>query len=189
MLLPRRARPLRPPRRLLGLLLGLLLAQAWLPSGAAAYEEQTLLGLDLSWGLAPSSASMPAHGLGLGLSLDWGLGDTLSLQGRVAYAIHPAAAPGHALGAGLELIYLLDILQVVPFFGIGLDALLSARSGEIAAAPALHLLFGLDYLLDRRWIVGLDIRPHFVPLAFADPGLDPFYLTVGLRLSRVFERF
>ena len=184
---PRRRVSRAPSWRAAAALLGALVTCS--PQGAAAYEDQTLLGLDLSYVLTTSAGPLPAHGLGLGATLGWGLDDTLTLQGRLGYALQPAATSAHLLEASVELVYMLDVLQLVPFFGLGLDAVGFVRDGEFALAPLGHLLVGLDYLIDREWVAGLDLRAHLRPHAFAEPDPGPFLLTIGLRISRVFDRF
>jgi outer membrane protein W len=46
--------------------------------------------------------------------------------------------------------------------------------------PGAELAVGGDYLLTRRWAVGLSIREHFL---FTDLGTYPSYLTVTARVE------
>ncbi len=158
-----------------------------IPSQAKAYEDQITLGLDLAYARA-FVGDLPTQGPMMGLSLGIGLGDAWTLTPRVAYAIHPDEAPLHVLVTGVELTYLFDILKVVPFVGVGLDGLTSFWQGEPGFDFAAHIVAGLDWLISRKWIAGIDIRAYVLPLALSS-GIDPVYLTAGLRISYVFERY
>ena len=46
--------------------------------------------------------------------------------------------------------------------------------------PGGEIAVGGDYLLTRRWAVGLSIREHFL---FTDLGTYPSYLTVAARVE------
>ena len=50
-------------------------------------------------------------------------------------------------------------------------------------------IVGLDYLVNRRVVVGVDVRPYILPLAFDAETLAPVYLSASVRLSIVFERY
>ena len=86
----------------------------------------------------------------------------------------------------LEALYLLDVLQVVPFLGLGAtltNAPDSAARVPLRAGP--HLVLGVDYLLSRRWIAGLDLRSALL----VEGGHLLCATDVSLRLSRMFETF
>ena len=136
---------------------------------------------------APATCCGPS----IGVSGSIGLGDTYALRAHVDAAWHPSsdAEPNLWIGfLGLEAIYLLDIVSVVPFFGIGLDAVLTG--GDIAAGLEFgaHAILGADYLLSRDLAIGIDIRPKILFLSAVEDGrLDPVYLTVALRISHRFD--
>jgi len=153
------------------------------PSLARAYEGQFGVGVDVGYGALLGGTGVPAHSVPIGLSFWWGLGDTFQLQTRLTYAPHPAAPPLHLGTASIELVYLLDVLRVVPFLGIGVDLLYLRWGPADAFEPAAHLLLGLDYLIDRRWIVGLDFRPFILPLEIPARGFAPVIVTASLRLT------
>lgn len=158
------------------------------PAEAKAYEDQVGLGLDAGYAVVLGNADLPAHGIPFGLTFWWGLGDTFQLQGRIGYAPHPDLQTLHVGVASAEILYLLDLMQVVPFAGVGADLLYLRRGSAAAFEPAFHLLVGLDYLIDRRWIAGLDIRPFVLPLEIPARGFSPVYLTASLRLTLAFDR-
>ncbi len=178
-----------------GLLAALLFGTALLgaPSPASAYEDQATLFVDLGYGAALANDALPTHGAQLGLGGSWGLNDAWTLRGRLSYAAHPADRPMHVAMAGVEVFYLLDIVQLVPFFGVGIDGLATVTdlgAGSVFDVDlALHAIVGLDYLVNRRVVVGVDVRPYILPLAFDAETLAPVYLSASVRLSIVFERY
>lgn len=145
---------LTPVLALLGLLTGLT------TTTAHAYEDQ--------WGLSVTTGyqltgSRDAHrsGATVGAIADYGLGEVWTARARADYGFAPAAqgAPNlHTGSLAAELVYVLDILTAVPYFGLGAGAILFSDQGERALRPEIHVVAGLDYLLDREWSVGLDLR-------------------------------
>ena len=60
----------------------------------------------------------------------------------------------------VEALYLLDVLKVVPFLGLG--ASLTNNPDDSAPLPVRvggHLVFGVDYLVSRSWIVVVFASP------------------------------
>lgn len=159
------------------------------PSLARAYEDQVVLTLDAGYA-ATLASDAPTHGLGFGLGVNIGLGDAWALQTRLSYAVHPGGGgPLHVGIAGVEVVYLLDILEIVPFFGLGVDGVATALDGNVRGDLGLHAVVGVDWLVTRRWLVGLEVRPYVLPLSLAETGGVPGYLTVDLRVGLVFDRF
>jgi len=160
------------------------------PAVAWAYEDQATLGVDLGWLGAPSAeAGVPRNGASLGLSGTLGLGDSWSVGARVGYALHPADPSLHSGVAGLELIYLVDVLRLVPSLGLGVDGFFSLRDGEVGADLAVHALLRLDYLFSRRLLFGADFRIYALPFALDAGGLAPLAMQAGLRVSLTFDRY
>ena len=159
------------------------------PGIARAYDEVVTLGFEVGYAAVLTDVDLPRHGPELGVVSSIGLGDMFSLRGRFAYAVHPGSEALHVGMLGVEVYYLLDIVQLVPFFGIGLDAIATLYDGTFGADPAVHAIIGLDYLLNRRVILGIDIRPYWLPLSLNDNGVDPVYLTINVRVSIRFERY
>jgi hypothetical protein len=178
-------RVLRRPSALLpGALLAALLCWAP-PSPTHAYEDQLTVGLDTGYALAMMNGA--SHGIAVGLNASVGLGDLFSLRGRVGYGHHPHGAGLHAGSAGAEVIYLLDVLEWVPYFGLGADGFVFASGGDHRFDLGLHAVVGIEWLASRDWLIGLDIRPFVLPLAFRDAPLDPVYFTTTLRFSFIFD--
>jgi hypothetical protein len=172
--------------------LGLLLAMT-LPQKARAYEDQLSLGIGAGYAYAARSDSSH-HGAYFQLEASLGLSPTWSLRGVLGYGEHPAAP---RLGQGLlgvEAVYLVDVLELVPYAGIGVDALASFRLVETTFTPGLppvdsidwllavgaHPVLGIDWLLGRAFFLGLCARPIFL-LNQLDRA--PLYLTVSLTAS------
>ena len=157
------------------------------PAGRArAYEDRASFAVELGWGVVGSSAPLPTHGFVSGIGVGFGLNDTWELRVDAAYALHPSAL--HRLRTSVEIVYLVDIIEVVPFVGLGTGAAFSFIADEppppisstLAVRPDFeaHIVTGFDVLLDRDWTVGIVVRPIF-QLTSAEN--DLFYLTVTAR--------
>lgn len=157
-------------------------------STAAAYEGRYTLGLETGYSRVLLDTDAPEHGPLVGALGSVGLSDVWTLRGRLAYAFHPGERPLQLGLAGLEAIYLFDVLELVPYFGVGIDAITTAYDGSFGADFGAHVIVGLDYFLSWTWIVGLDVRPTFLIPPIGSGWLDPVYLSINLRLSYVFDR-
>jgi hypothetical protein len=166
-----------------------LTAAASAEATALAYEGKISLDFEAGYARVLSGADLPRQGPMLGVASSIGLGDAWALRFRVSYAIHPGGDPLHVGVIGVEGIYLIDIVQLVPFFGLGIDAIGTLRAGDFGADPAVHAIVGLDYLVSPRILIGFDVRPYVLPLSINDlDGVDPVYLTVNARFGLLFDR-
>ncbi len=148
-----------------------------------------MLTLDVGYAAALAS-DVPSHGLALGAGANVGLSDAWAIHSRLSYAFHPSSGDSlHVAMAGVEVVYLLDILQIVPFFGLGVDGVGTMSGGNFGADLGLHAVVGVDWLLARRWLVGVEVRPYVIPFSLAETGVDPVYVTVDLRAGIVFDRY
>jgi hypothetical protein len=168
-------------------------------SRARAYEEQ--LGLDLALGyarlthsetlspdvLTPGSA-LPSNLAALDVGVALGVSDWLVLRGALGYGLLlEEKMSTRQLGrVRIEGAYLVDIVEWVPFLGLGTGLwLLEDPDGGVLPRGDVHLVVGLDYLATRSWTVGLDVR-----VGFLMGGGQVFNVTEGqLRLTRLFELF
>ncbi len=132
---------------------------------ASAYAGQLGLAVASGYSGIASNTVLPAHGLALSVAAAYGIDDTFEVRLRGTWAFHPDSAGAlHRFAPGVEFVYLLDILEFVPLFGVGLDVPFS-WSPESATAPwwvdaAAHGLLGLDWLPSRGWSVGVEVRPY-----------------------------
>lgn len=180
----------RPSRALAALALALA-AMATTPSSAAAYEDQATLFVDLGYASALGNDALPTHGVIGGIGGSWGLNDAWTLRGRVGWAGHPRDLQVGLLS--VEVFYMLDILELVPFAGVGASAVGALDRDDTGTyfrgSFAVHAVVGLDWLINRKFVLGVDVRPHLLPLGFDDDALPPIYLSATLRLSVVFDRY
>jgi hypothetical protein len=172
-------------RGLLGVATACILVAAS-SSPAHAYEDQ--IGVGLGAGYANLALpGVPAHGLQLDAAATLGLDDIWALRARFTYGYHPASAglePVHTLVPSADLLYLIDILQWVPYLGAGVDGVVALQDGASRADLGLHLALGLDYLVSRAWLLELDLRPIFLVTAL-DEG--PFYFVATLSAQWLFD--
>lgn len=167
-------------------LLGVLMTVLALPGTAMAYEDQLGGSLSVGLGINPRGAR-PVHGAFAEAGLSLGLDDVFSVRTRLTYAFHPAAddLPSHHLAAvASDLIYLLDILTVVPYFGAGLSAQMWTTAGDQDFDAGVQILGGLDYLYSREWIFGIEARGVATFRALKG---DAAYVTVGLTATRLWD--
>lgn len=168
-----------------------VLASSLFASEAAAYDDQITLGVTAGWALAPAlaprppSTHAPDHGPTAGISATIGFEDTWGIGAYAAWAVHPpfnGGEPYHFGLAGVEALYYVDILQVVPFFGLGVDVLPSVdeNTDAVSADFAAHARVSIDYLLSREVLIGADVRVYILPTAL---DLTPVYMTFQVRLS------
>ncbi len=167
-----------------------LTAAAWSAASgpAAAYEDRGTLGFEAGYGVVViTDTTLPQHGALFGLELSFGLGDQFAVRAHADYGYHPGDDEMHVALFGVEGLYLVDIVQLVPYFGIGIDGIATVYQEEAGLELGLHLIVGLEYLLSRSWLVGLDVRPHFLPITLADGRTDPVYIATTLRVSWLFD--
>lgn len=156
------------------------------PATAYAYEDQIGLALGLGYAVIPSDTPLPQHGLVLQAEAGFGLGDTWELRALAGYAVHIDDEPLHRIHVGAELVYLVDILEVVPFFGIGIDLPITIHPGVVDVADfAGHAVVGIDWLLSREFALGVEARPYVL---FTRLDADaPVWITAVIRAQVLFE--
>lgn len=157
----------------------------------AAAEEEWQLGLMLSGGGAVVSDDMDWGG-GVAADVQYGLSDALALHGALGTSWFQAPSQeAGALGtrSGVAgVVYTLDVLRVLPFAEAGV-AVVSASGPYPQARLDLGLQLGLggDYLLDRRWSLGLVAQYTYLPVELkgASRGAAgaPALVALAVRLS------
>lgn len=160
------------------------------PSAAEAYEEQVTVGLVVDYAalpLAPEDAGV--HGVNGGVIASYGLGEALSLEARLEHGVFPEATAATQLSRGsLGLSYGVDLVSVVPLFGLGAGGAVGVRDGVVAGDLSLYASFALDYLASRSWLVGAEVRAEVLPLRNIVPA-DLLALTAGLRVALIFDTY
>lgn len=161
---------------------------------ARAYEDQFGLAIAGGYAVIPSSdprspagTPLAQHGFVLQGEASVGLGDTWELRAIGGYAMEIGDSPLHRASLGAEIVYLVDILEVVPFLGLGIDAPISVLGGEVWADFAGHAVIGLDWLLAREYAIGLEFRPYVLFTALSRTAGDPVWMTAIARFQYLFE--
>lgn len=155
------------------------------PGVAHAYEDQVTLGLGAGYTNAVSD-SLPQHGALFDVSSSVGLSNVWTIRGRVSYAYHPDDVPMHVGIVGAELLYMIDVTEVVPYFGIGMDGIGHAlKHGALTVDAASHVVLGIDYLVSRRVALELDGRALALWTALDH---DPLYIAATASVIWIFDR-
>lgn len=163
-----------------------------IPDAASAYERQVTLDLNAGWGWAPlldAPNHGPTAGVGTAIGFD---NDAWALGVYAGWAVHPIATePGdevfHVGIAGAEVLYYFDILEIVPFFGAGLDVMPTFDGSNWGADFAAHLRISVDYLVSREIAIGVDVRPYLLISDLVSAAINPIYFTFQARFSYLFE--
>jgi hypothetical protein len=153
---------------------------------ARAYEDQLSLGVSLGYAHAVSDAASasPPHGALAALDTTLGLDDIWTLRAQFGFGWHPAPAPMSVFLASTELLYMVDVLEIVPYFGAGVDGLGRLRSAALEIELGVHPVLGLDWLPQRELVLGIALRPVFLVSALDH---DPVYLTISASASLLFD--
>lgn len=161
----------------------LLLATVCPAPEAFAYENQLTIGGDLGFAERFADAG-PRHGGMFGISSSIGLDDIWTARGRFSYSVHHDPDLLHAFFLSAEILYLIDILEFVPYFGGGPDGVATLWNDQFEIDFGLHAVVGVDYLVSREVIFGLEVRPLFF-LTGTDNQLA--FLSVNITASYCFE--
>jgi hypothetical protein len=165
----------------------LLAGSAWAAGSAArAYEDQAAVDTELAYvhAFAPNAKAVDGAALGVGAS--FGMSNTLTLRGQFMWAFHPSDEPlVSAVWLSADLIYVLDVLEWVPYFGAGIDGAAFIQSGrDVVTESGVHPVVGFDYLVSRELTVGVQVKPVVLFTAIDEL---PVYLQAGVTLSFLFD--
>ena len=156
------------------------LAALALAPRAAATEREWQVGVDL--GVASLSlGDAGATGPRAGAHLTYGLTDAFDLHARLDGARWGGLA-ATALAAHAGVAYTLDVTRWVPHLGLA-GGVTRISGGAGGTAPSAELFVGVDYRVDRRWVVGVQGGTGLVFLG--DPSGTATSGGVLLRLGRV----
>lgn len=153
-----------------------------IPAHAVAYEDRLSGGLEVGYAHL-SGDSLEGPGVLGGVDLKWGLSDAWNLWGAIGYSLHPPGEGADAIhvataAGGIEWVF--DVVQIVPYASLGLEAIVTASGGAVDPAVGAQVGLGVDYLLTRAAALGVIVRYH-APLSRITE--LPVYLTAGLKLS------
>lgn len=176
----------RRPRHVATLALGLALV-AVAPGAARAYEERLTLELGAGYGMAPRRSEPLPQGPSLLAEALIGLSPAWSIGTRLGYTAFFPSPPAHLVSLGVEAVYQVDVVSVVPRISFGALALLEVAGGRAEGDLAPTCRLGLDFLRDG-WLLGLDLRGS-VPVLGRIDGLGPVILELGLRVGLVIDRY
>lgn len=156
-------------------------------SSAAAYDRQLGVFVGAGYTGIATSTPYPPHAVHAGVGVGVGLGDVWELRVRADYGLHVATM--HRLSTSVDLVYLLDVLSVVPYLGVSVGGAISIfdRSlgvGDLGGDFLAGALLGLDVLLDRQWTLGGEAR---VTVGVADFDRAGLLVTGLLRAQALFE--
>jgi hypothetical protein len=170
--------------RVLGIVFGFVLA-LFGSSSAAAFEDKLALGAGAGYAVWPGDDA--AHGAALDLQTSIGLSEAWQLRAGGTFALHPHPSDDTALNtasARAELVYLVDIVDIVPFGGLGASGIVAFRDRDSQLEPAGHVVAGVAYWLSFDWLLELDARAYLLP------GVDahPLYFVSTLSVVVTFDR-
>lgn len=153
------------------------------PGTARAYENQVTLGLGGGYAYRFTDES-PTHGAALELNTSLGLNDVWTLKWLASYAIYPSGKSLQSVLSGIEIIYLVDILEIVPQFGIGIDGVGSIKDKRLSLDWGGHTIVGLDYLFSRKFFLSLEARPF---IFFSSFRTQAGYLSITCTTNIIFD--
>ncbi len=149
-----------------------------------AYEDQASLGVSLGYAHAVFHGQ-PENGAIVSADGSIGLDDIWSLRASLGFGFHPDENRQLSVFlADAELIYMVDVFELVPYFGAGVDGIGTLRSAAFAADFGVHPVFGIDWLPRRNLVLGFCARPIFLITAL---DRDPVYLTLSVSASLLFD--
>ena len=150
---------------------------------ARAYEDHVTVGAGAGYAYS-AAEGWPHHGAMFDLSASVGMGPVWSVRAHASYALHPGERSQHAMLLGGDLLYLVDVLEVVPYFGVGAGGIARARRDDLELDAAAHLVLGVDYLISRELTLEFEARPYLLVTELSG---QPFYGTVGAAVVFMFD--
>ncbi|MBI2393569.1 MAG: hypothetical protein HYV09_28585 [Deltaproteobacteria bacterium] len=139
-------------------------------------------------GFAGMSSEGKFAGYGGALSAGWSITDAWTLGIIAAASSNQVAAKGGrslVLSQAVGVSYALDIIQIVPYFGVYVGAYELTGGGlqGTQVKPGAQLAFGLDWVHSRTFTFGLELKAHALPGDFLrqPDNPTPFYATTFLK--------
>lgn len=160
------------------------------PAYAHAFEKQTYVGGGVGVSRYDRGKSLAPLG---NVYLAYGLNDSFDVRlDAMSTWLKPIQGSEHRFlsSALLSCTYKLDVIQWIPWGGLGLGA--HYLSGELAGPsrssvePGISALLGIDYAWSRSYGLSLAFGLHWFPLAEDRSPLSLRYTTSVLRFERRF---
>jgi hypothetical protein len=168
------------------------LAAASLPWGARAIEHEQHVGVDGGMSILVLNDKTDVGGA-LGGHWAYGLSDVFNIMAEATWSlvalnenvesVHtPRTRPTNVANLGAGMAYVFDVLSWVPYAGVLLGgyALFGGTIGGATILPGATAAVGLDYRLQRQWVVGVAFRQHFL---FTDMTTYPSFTHILARLE------
>ncbi len=143
---------------------------------ASAFEGQARIGIGLGHSYF-SAPDLTTHGFAGGIHGILGVDDTQALTAEFNAGYHPVTGV-LTLSGGIGGFYFLDYFQAVPYFGMITEMTAAQRLNggcDIPDGPActtsgigFSIPVGVDYMLSRQFVVGVQGRYHLMALGGAD---------------------
>jgi opacity protein-like surface antigen len=126
------------------------------------------------------------YGGGIGVALEYGLTDSWTARAAASYSGHAVLSPKAGLlstaRTGGHIIYMIDVLRVIPYLQAGLNvALIGGRGVRWGAYLGIEAGAGVDYMLSRKWSLGVEVGYN---VFYPDTKKFPALLNLGFRISR-----
>ena len=170
-------------RRVWSTVFALVMVACW-ASSATAFADKLALSAGAGYAAWPGVAT--PHGVALDLQVGVGLSQAWQLRAGGGTAFHISGDDTlHTATARAELVYLIDIVEIVPFAGLGVSGIAAFRDGEGELEPAVHFVGGAAYWLSFDWLLELDVRAHFMP---GEVQREPLYLVSTLSVVLTLDR-
>ncbi|MGZ3422778.1 MAG: outer membrane beta-barrel protein [Polyangiales bacterium] len=155
---------------------------------ADASAAQGVKRIGVQGGFAGVSGEGSFAGYGGGLSAGYSFTDawTLGISATASSNQITEAGPrGQVFVQSVGVSYALDILQIVPYFGVyaGLYELHGGALKNTEVKGGAQLALGVDWVYSRDFTFGLELRGHALPGDFlrSPDNPTPFYATTFLK--------
>ncbi len=178
--------------RALGVAFAVVMTAALAAPDARAWERGQGFGVDTGVSMLSVNNEAVETGISFGLHYSLRITDQFDFVGEAGCSVvdldpivtptSPTDRPAYVWNGDAGLIYKMDIVRFVPYFGglVGGYALTGGSLPSSELLPGVELAVGGDYLLTRRWAVGVAAR---YTLLFTDLSTYPTFLTVTARVE------
>jgi len=86
----------------------------------------------------------------------------------------------HRWAGGVELVYLVDVFEIVPYLGVGVSGIITLNDTALLGDFAVGGVVGFDVMLSREAALGVVVRPSVLLTAL---DTAPVWLEAGARVT------